>query len=344
MTQATMEVSLESQRLVADSPVEFALEASDSKDRSRFRCLFATGKPIARHWFFANLVIDLDGIKLSGQKMPLLLNHEKRIGFTDSIRKEAEGYVAEGYFLKNENAKSVIADAREGFPFQCSCMLQPERIEEVREGASAQVNGFTLQGPGWIWRETFCREVTIAELGADQHTKAETYSQGSSLHVPVTLTQGERKMDAPKDGPMTVERLAELHPDVIKTVRAQSFEAGKVEGQKEERLRASRIVNRAAPSQIEMAREFVADGSDSDAATDKMLKDPRRYALETKLALATAAPDAIPPATENKVPANETLEQRSEREFAADPKLREEFTSAQHYFHYLKAEQASKEI
>lgn len=344
----TITIPREQQQLVLEHDVKFELGEQQQGQKQRFRILFATGKAIADHWGWRNLVIDLDSVKFAAKKMPLLLNHYKRIGFTTKLEREDGGYFAEGEFLKNEDAKAIVDDAAQGFPFQASCWLQPGRIEEVHEGAAVKVNGFTLNGPGWVWRECFCREVTVTELGADKNTKVETLSLGHApLQVPIFENKEEKTMNTTQDGPMTVARLSELHPDLVKSVRDEAFASGKAagltEGRDVERKRAARILKRATASQLEAVTKFVAEGKDADDATDELLADPRRNAVETKNRLAGAAPDVVPPIREGTAPSNESLEDKCKREFATDPKVQEEFSCWENYYHCVKAEAADKE-
>lgn len=346
----TIAVPRQEQQLRCSSAVQFIIAAEgNTQTPSQFRILFATGKPIANHWGWQNLVIDLDSVKIASQSMPLLLNHDERVGFTTKISRNAEGYFADGIWLANDQAKAVLADARAGFPFQSSCWLSPGRIEEVLQGTTVQVNGFALQGPGWIWRDCECREVTVTELGADKNTRLETLSQGHApLQVPVLTSVGEKTMTTTQDGPMTVARLSELHPDLVKSVRESAFAEGKAagltEGQNAERKRTSQILKRSTASQFELAQQLITDGKDSETATDALLADPRRNVVETKLALAAAAPGVILPATESAKPnANETLQQRAEREFNTDPKIRETYSTAEHYRAFLQYAPEAKE-
>lgn len=334
----TIAVPRQEQQLGCSSAVQFIIAAEgNTQTPSQFRILFATGKPIANHWGWQNLVIDLDSIKLASQSMPLLLNHDERVGFTTKIARNAEGYFADGIWLANDQAKAVLTDARAGFPFQSSCWLSPGRIDEVLTGTTVQVNGFALPGPGWIWRDCECREVTVTELGADKNTRLETLSQGQApLQVPCLTSVGEKTMTTTQDGPMTVARLSELHPDLVKSVRESAFAEGKAagltEGTNSERKRTAQILKRSTESQFALATKLVSDGKDAETATDELLADPRRNVIETKRELAAAAPGVILPATDAAKPnANETLSQRAEREFNTDPKIRALYSSAEHY-------------
>lgn len=348
MSEATLELPAQSLHLRSECQPEFILETDDKgKQRRKVKALFASGKKIARHWGWNNLYIDLDSVKVTKKQLPLLLNHDQRIGVV-TAKRESEGFVAEGYLLQNDQAAQVAQDAADGFPWQCSCWLQPARVEEVMEGASVNVNGTTVDGPAWVWRDCWLREVTLTELGADENTKAEILSQGKSLRVPVERRQGETAMADPKDGQkMTVELLSEQHPDLVKTVRDQAFAAGRAEGltagrdegTKLERERAARIVKRATGSQLEQVIKFVAEGTDADGATDELLADPRRKALENRAALEAAAPlpTPAPAAGKPKEGETETLEDCAKREFTANKELQRQFGNLETYVWHKKA-------
>ncbi len=200
--RATLDVPEQALHLRSECQPEFILETDEKgKQHRKVKALFASGKKIARHWGWNNLYIDLDSVKVTKKQLPLLLNHSLRIGVV-TAKRESEGFVAEGYLLSNDEAAQVAQDASEGFPWQCSCWLQPGRIEEVLEGATVKVNNLTIAGPAWVWRECWLREVTLTELGADENTKAEILEQGKTLQIPVERKTGETKMADPKDGPL----------------------------------------------------------------------------------------------------------------------------------------------
>lgn len=144
-------------------------EAEEGKAR-RFRIVGYTGAVIQRYFRF---VIDLTGI-CSEKVMPILEEHEvkKKVGLADSCKVEKEGFVLEGSFVDTDEANEIIRLSDQGWPYQASIGVWPEAVEEVKSGATVNVNGVDLTGPLYVWRKSFVRETSFCVLGADGKTGA----------------------------------------------------------------------------------------------------------------------------------------------------------------------------
>ena len=166
---------------------------------------------------------------------------------------------------------------------------------------------------------------TAAEVGKprseDQSKEASRNPGGESVGGSAFTTLGDRDMTTQKDGPTTVAALEAQNPDLVKAIRETAHAEGVKKGTEAERLRASRIAKRATSSQVEMARKFIAEGTDADEATDRLLEDPRRNALDTRAALEVNAPPAIPPAASQN-PQEDTPEAEWAKEFDSNPQLK----------------------
>lgn len=106
------------------------------------------------HWYWGNFAIDLKGLSFASKTLPVLDSHwtSDRLGVT--TKQEISGKVtAEGRFLSNAKAQELRKDMQDGFPMQASLSGRPMKIEQVAEGAFAEVNGHKLKGPGAIWRQ-----------------------------------------------------------------------------------------------------------------------------------------------------------------------------------------------
>ncbi len=156
------------------------------------KMVVATGQRIPQHGWFQNLYVDLQGITIPRQKLPILLDHDsgKRVGFTSSIKVTDDGLVATGSFLTNsEAAQQVQADFSDGFPWECSCYLPMESMEEVGKDKTAKVNGETITGPANIIRQSTLREVTLTAVGADGGTSAEAFKAKTGKAKPTPSPQ-----------------------------------------------------------------------------------------------------------------------------------------------------------
>ena len=108
----------------AHCAVEFAEKEEGA--RPKFFMLANSGAIIKNHWWWGNLAIDLDGMKIGRQKKPALLDHNpnKRVGWTNSIKKTDKGLEVEGTFLKSSvHGQEVMKEAKEGFPWQASVQV-----------------------------------------------------------------------------------------------------------------------------------------------------------------------------------------------------------------------------
>lgn len=225
------------------APVEFLaataeeLAAGKRKGR-RFRMSAYTGATILRWW--GSMVIDLDGIE-AGSKTPILMAHDDQaiVGFSDrEERGPRKGLVLEGVVSEaTDEGRTVAALADEGFPWQASVGVAPLRFEEVLEGASAEVNGRTVQGPITIIRACRLLESSFVIAGADGATSAEVMSARRGEWVPETVrlssTVKPGAAAAPAEGSnmdekaralivaLSVAQFAEINPKVAEELRAE---------------------------------------------------------------------------------------------------------------------------
>ena len=217
---------------------------AESKGK-RFRLVANSGMPF-EHWC-GQLVFDLKGVKWGKDKLPVLHNHEpgRRVGWTDKIEVDEEkGLVMTGTFLKNAIAREVQEDAAAGYPWQASIYLKALKIEEIAEKTTAEVNGRTIIGPATIFRESYLREGSFCELGADEQTGAELFS-----------AKKEDGMDPKK----------ETAPDAAAAAVAA------------ERARVAKIFAAAdMPRQAALAAKFAADGTEVADALVALIEDQKK--------------------------------------------------------------------
>lgn len=137
-----------------------------------------SGKVIKNHFYWGDLVIDVSGMKAEGSKFPLLEDHrtDRKIGFTSKPLTDMNNLRHEdAVFVDTPFAAEFKTLSSQGFPFQASIYGRPTKVEELGEGASAEVNGFKFKGPGSIWREWTYKETSITVFGADNKTHAKAF-------------------------------------------------------------------------------------------------------------------------------------------------------------------------
>lgn len=207
----------------------------DGGTKNKFRIIGYSGAIIKNHWFWGNLAIDLSGCKFYKKRLPVLEEHFKagRLGFTTKQTIE-EKVIVEGEYLTNDNAKAMQADIDQGFPMEASLFCPPSVIERVMEGASVQVNGHTLNGPGAVFRKSTIKEVSMCVFGADSNTKSSALSDMEKVKF---NSIQENDIMAGKTEITSLEIFNEQCPDLFKEL----FEKGKAEGvtEGEQNVRAS---------------------------------------------------------------------------------------------------------
>lgn len=154
---------------------EISIDTSTEGDQSKrvFNGVAYSGGVIEGHWYWENVIFDLDSMQIS-TPLAALLEHDvsKRVGVTQSFTKDYNtGLVVQGEFLDNDNANGVISDSDSGFPWQMSVFIDPQSVERVDSG-TVVVNGQTLKAPITVFRGGVIREISFCVLGADSNTSA----------------------------------------------------------------------------------------------------------------------------------------------------------------------------
>ena len=230
MPTVTEKVPTEALRLSFESAVELR-QPTEKGERTKFTMLAHSGQPM-QHWLFGTMVVDLAGLRTSKMKKPVLLEHdpEKRVGYTESFSVTEQGLSIDGHFLKTSKlAEEIIADSRDGFPFEASISFERVKMQRVDEGETTEVNGYEFAGPGRIVRESEFREVSFVALGADMHTSAEALAgNGVTEQIEVTSrkdTEMSKDDKAPEQPAVTVDSIKANHPDIAEQLSAEGREA-----------------------------------------------------------------------------------------------------------------------
>lgn len=156
------------------------IPADKAEARRRFKGVGYTGDMIFNHPYWGNVVFDLSLMNVP-EKMPILRDHylERIVGHSDKFEISTQtGLELEGFLSKSTPfGQEVIALSDEGFPWQMSVRIKPDRIEEVSAGASFTVNGKAFTGPAIIFRESNILETSFTPTGWDRGTSASAMSR-----------------------------------------------------------------------------------------------------------------------------------------------------------------------
>ena len=176
----------------------FAETKEDQKPR--LNMVAYSGKPIKGHWYWGDLVLALDGIKMAAPKIPVLEEHwtNQRIGFTSKLLVDNENGVRvdpdKTQFLDNEVANRFIKDSSEGFPFQSSVYIKPEKIQRLSEKEEIEVNGFKFKGPGTVFLKSKIKEVSVCVFGWDSKTESSAFSRTETEEVEFFSEGGDEQI------------------------------------------------------------------------------------------------------------------------------------------------------
>ncbi len=304
---------------------------------------------ITKHPYWGNLALDLQGLTFASKRLPVLDSHftDSRIGFTMEQKIE-RGVTFTGKFLKNNKAQELRKDMQDGFPMQASLWPKPSRIEQVEDGAEAQVNGLTLKGPGAIFRQAEIQEVSMCVFGALNGTKSTAFADHDSDQVEFELMERDNPMSKEEKPALTLETFKAENPALHQTI----FAAGQAEGIKTEKERFAALHKACGDDTNLLAECFAAGMTVAEALTkrnEKLAADLKAEREKNKTA-APANPVAAATAEFKSQPAPKTEAERNAAQFdeatatdeqlkahfAATKDLRDQFSSAQAYVAHVR--------
>lgn len=180
--------------------VQTQIDKTGDKVKRTFSGIAYHGGQIDDHWYWGNLVFDLDNLDLADGKVPMLIEHDRdqRCGYINSHNIDDAGLSIEGTLLSNEHGTTIANDANEGYPWQMSVSIVPSRVETIEQG-QVTVNGRTFNAPVTIFRQNTIREVSFCALGADRHTSAQVFNENQDHNKPkgynVDLEKAKAKIE-----------------------------------------------------------------------------------------------------------------------------------------------------
>jgi len=156
----------------------------------RFRVLAYTGGKIRVSGWQYPVVVDLSGLEIPSQRIPVRFNHDPNsgIGHTTKIAVVESALIAEGVISRSTAAAmEVIESAKKGFPWQASVGLSVEDYEEIDEDEDVEVNGSKFTGPLIVISRSILDEISFVDLGADRNTTVSVAAKRS-----ITMTTNEQ--------------------------------------------------------------------------------------------------------------------------------------------------------
>jgi len=321
------------------------LHFAEADSKPGFSIVGYSGAIIKDHWYWGDVAFDLKGLKFAKKRTPVLEEHftSNRIGFATK-QDIGEQVTFEGVFLDNEAARQMAGDLKAGFPMEASIYVPPLVVEMVEKGASVEVNGRTLKGPGAVFRQAVIKEVSMCVFGADSHTQSVAHAENHKANVTFNLIK-EKSTMAPEQ--LTIETFAQQYPDIRAAVFAAGKAEGKTEGEQAGKQRFAELQKVCGDDAVLLV-QCLAEGKTATEASQlrmtKLQADAKRLtdenaALKAKKidpAISEFSDTAPPPGTGDKFDEGKATDEQLKTHYEQTQDLKEQFKSAAAYMAYVK--------
>jgi phage major head subunit gpT-like protein len=161
-------------------PLSIEAAGETDKQMPRFRMVAYTGGLMRIAGFPHPVVVDLEGLAIDRQDIPVRLDHNPRqgVGHTHRVAIENGQLLAEGLVSRDTSwARDVAKSGVNGFPWQASIGAAVVDAEFVPNGQSISVNGRTFDGPLHVVRKALLKEISFVDSGADANTSVSLAAQ-----------------------------------------------------------------------------------------------------------------------------------------------------------------------
>ena len=138
----------------------------------KFSATFYTGGAMNIAGWDLPVVVDLAGLS-NGNVLVANLDHDqtKRVG-NFAVANDGKSLIANGTAYPDAfaAAKEVVTAGAVGYQWQASLEVNPSKVEELKAGKTAEVNGQTIEGPAYITRKGTLKGFGFVSHGADDNT------------------------------------------------------------------------------------------------------------------------------------------------------------------------------
>jgi hypothetical protein len=178
----------------------------------RFDINAYNGGPMSLANWGLPVVVDLQGVQAHSQSIPVLKDHQYAdvVGHTDSVKVGKAIDIAGVVSGTGPAAKEVVANSKNGFPWQASIGGRVLEKQYVPEGSKVNVNGADHAGPIIIARKFALGEVSVTALGAD--TSSSTTIAASAKNArpaqEITMTDTAAQTPTAPSAPAKIEASA----------------------------------------------------------------------------------------------------------------------------------------
>lgn len=171
------------QIIALSAPVTIAASEGEAKSPRKFEAAFYTGGALSIDGWDHPVVVDLAGLR-RGNVLVANLDHDrsKRVGNFDVVN-DGKTLTANGTATAKTAARDeVIGSADDGYQWQASLEVNPDKIEEVKAGKSVNVNGQSFTGPLYVTRSGTLKGFAFVSHGADDNTTVQIAASAASTN------------------------------------------------------------------------------------------------------------------------------------------------------------------
>ena len=198
-----------------------AAEGDGAKQMPRFRMVAYTGGTMRISGFPHPVVVDLEGLAIDRQDIPVRLDHKpmQGVGHTQRVVIADGQVLAEGLISRDTSwARDVAKSGVNGFPWQASIGAAVIDAQFIPNGQHVNVNGRTFTGPLHVVRRAVLKEISFVDSGADSNTVAKVAAQSPQAKEPIqmeetnTATREARVQDTHVETPETPQARSDAPP------------------------------------------------------------------------------------------------------------------------------------
>lgn len=278
---------------------------ADGKVGNRIKLQLCDGT-VSFHWFWGNMVLNLAGITLAKEKIPILFAHDtnQRLGMSNDHNVDG-AFTLFGEFLTNARAAEIKQDIADGFQFESSLRLNEGKgvITHIKEGEHVFVNGNRLDGPGTVFEETTVMEGSICVFGSQDNCNTKVFSE--------IKNRKDVKMEK-----LSLEKFTADNPELFEEIRKAAHDKGKAEGVQGQIVLFGKI-QEVCKDPVVAAKCF-NEGMDVKQATSEA-KDAEILSLRAEIKAKKEAPETKLTAAEIKAAAIlKALPSAADTEFTDD--------------------------
>jgi hypothetical protein len=209
------------------------MKNEDGSESPKMQMVVYSGSVIKDHWYWDDLLIDLEGMKAGKKKYPVLEDHStyRKIAFSGKpVVKDGMLQLnpEDTIFVDTPESNEFQKLSKQGFPFQSSVRVNPRRVERIAEGSEAMANGQVLKGPATIFREWEYVEGSVCVFGWDNQTSSAAFTKDEvQLSYELTLSKIDTKPPQKEDPKiMNLDQFKKDYPEllaeIIKTATDQA--------------------------------------------------------------------------------------------------------------------------